>query len=251
MNQPETASSSSSPTSSKRRDPSVWEIYFPRRVEGHQDSVYVASFPEIIYLWPTIIVLFLCAFFQGAFGLSPVALGWLTIIVISFNLLVFVQDFDQKKFIIFVLALLAFVLITWIINLYGFTFLKRIAHWIFSFEPQFSTDAYMLLGIIMLLLFGWGIIAPRFSYWQLEQNEFIHYSQPAGRDMSIARAGCTIYKEIPDVLECIIGFGAGKLVIRKDNQILATIPNIPFLTLRMEAIEHMLSETRVIVDKES
>ena len=248
MNQPETAPASAS---SKRREPSVWEIYVPRKIEGHQDSIYVASFPEIIYLWPTIVVLFLCAFFQGAFGLSPSGLGWLAVIVMSFNLLVFVQDFDQKKFIIFVLSLLALILIAWVVNLYGFTFLKSIAHWIFSFEPIFSTDAYILLGTIMLLLFCWGVIMPRFSYWQLEQNEFTHYSQPIGRDMSIARVGCTVYKEIPDVLECLIGFGAGTLVISKDNQLLVSIPNIPFLSLRMKAIEHMLSETRVIVDKES
>lgn len=234
---------------SHRKEGSVWEIYFPRNTDGHRDGIYVASFPQIIYLWPTIAVLFLSAFLQGVVGTDPVVLGWLSIVIFSLNLLILVQDFDQKRFLILSLSLIAIFLAAWIVNLYGFTFLQSITQWLFGFQPALSTDAYVLFGLILLVLLIWGLISPLFSYWKLEQNEFIHYSQPVGKDMSIARTGCTIYKEVPDVFECILGFGAGSLVIRKENQILATIPHIPFLGLRMKTIEHMLSETRVIVDK--
>lgn len=235
---------------SKRRAPSVWEIYFPHRLGGHQDSIYVASFPPIMYFWPTIVALFLCAFLQGVVGVSDHVLGWLAVLVLVFNLLVLVQDFDQKKFVILLLLVVSFTLVTWIVALYGFTFFQQIATWFLSFDPRLSTDAYLLLGFLLLALFLWGIVTPLFSYWRLEQNEFVHFTQPIGKDMSIARTGCTIYKEIPDVIECLLGFGAGTLIIRKDNQVLATIPHIPFLGMRMDAIEHMLSETRVIVDTE-
>ena len=53
------------------------------------------------------------------------------------------------------------------------------------------------------------------------------------------------------VFEYALGFGAGTLIIRKDTQVLATIPNVPFLSLRMESIDHMLSETRVIVENKN
>jgi hypothetical protein len=237
-------------STSTNRSGSVWEIYFPKRAAGHRASIFIASFPEILYLWPTIVVLYLCAFFQGVAGLSPVGLGWLAVIVFCMNLLILVQDFDQKKFLILCLGILAIILGTWIVNLYGFTFLKSIAGWITSFQPAFSTDAYIVMAVILTLMFVWGVVTPLFSYWKLEQNEFIHYSQPVGKDMSIARTGCTIYKEVPDIFECLLGFGGGTLIIRRENQILATIPHIPFLGLRMPAIEHLLSETRVIVDKD-
>lgn len=236
------------PGTSRRREGSVWEIYFPRYTEEHRDAIYIASFPQIVYFWPTILALFAGALFQGIGGEN--FFGWLTILVLSFNLLILVQDFDQKKFLILVLSVVAFFLCTWIVGLYGFTFISRIANWILGFRPLISTDAYLLFGTILLLLWIWGAVSPLFSYWKLEQNEFMHYSQPVGKDMSIARIGCSIYKEIPDIFECLLGFGAGCLVIRKENQVLATIPHIPFLSRRMEAIEHMLSETRVIVDKE-
>ncbi len=251
-----TSSSASSPiemtgtedSKNHRARPSIWEIYYPQKTVGHRDMIYVSSFPQIIYFWPTLLTCFFCALFQGAFGLNPVAVGWLMIAVIVFNFLVLVQDFDQKQFIIIVLAFFALILIGWIINLYGFSFLGAIFRWIASFSPSMSTDTYIVIGTGLFILFVWGAITPMFSYWTLEQNEFIHYTQPIGRDSSIARAGCSIYKEIPDVFECILSGGGGTLVVKRDGQVLATIPNIPFLGKRMDAIEHLLSETRVVVE---
>lgn len=251
MNLPPQEPPSPSETKPSSSTPSLWEIYYPSQVGGHRDAVLVASFPEITYFWPTIVTMFFCAFLQGVVGVDGSTLGWFSIAILSLNLLVLVQDFDQKKFAILSLSLLAIGLITWIISLYGFTFIKRIVHWIFSFEPAISTDAYILIGSVLLVLFIWGIITPLFSYWKLEENEFLHYTQPIGKDMSIARLGCTIYKEIPDVFEFILGFGSGTLVIRKDNQVVATIAHVPFLAQRMKAIEHLLSETRVVVEKEN
>ncbi len=240
----------SSASTAKSREPSIREIYFPQNVDGHRSSIFVASFPEIIYFWPTLLACFFAALLQGGLGVSDVSMGWMFVLVVGMNLLVLVQDFDQKQFVILLLALVVLGLGAWILQLYGIALLGTIAAWIFSFQPSVSTDGYLALGSILLCLMIWGLITPLFSYWRLEQNEFVHYSQPIGKDMSIARMGCTVYKEIPDVFQAILTFGGGSLVIRRQDQILATIPHIPFLGLRMRAIEHMLSETRVVVEKE-
>ncbi len=224
---------------------SVWDIYFPRK--GRHGAVYIASFPPIIYFWPLMLACFLGAILQGL-GASGSFVGWFVVIVCAFNFMVLVDDFDQKRFIILILSVVVFTLAVWIINLYGFTFLKSIASWFLSFKPVFSTDAYLLVGFFLLLQLSWGLIRARFDYWCFEPNEFVHYTQPVGRDVSIARANCTITKDVPDIFECILSGGGGSLVIRRNEQILATIPNIPFLGLRMEAIEHLLSETRVFID---
>ena len=228
---------------------SVWDIYYPRKYADHNEPIYVAGFPEIILLWPTMAVMLLCAFLQGVVNVSPSFLGWAAVAVLFFNLLVFVQEFDQKRFLIVVLALISFFLLVWIVNLYGFSFIKDLARWILGFSPQFSTDAYLMLGLALLVLLCWGLIVPLFDYWKLEQNEFVHFTQPIGKDLSIARAGCSVAKEIPDVIECVLTGGGGDLTFRRDNQTLATVRNVPFLGRRMDAIDHMLSETRVIIDK--
>jgi hypothetical protein len=234
--------------SSSLKSASAWEVYFPRRSPRAHGTVYVASFPPILYFWPTLIVCFLSAFSQAASGHDSIFSGWVFVGVLTLNFIVLAHDFDQKKFVIFILVLAVLGLLAWIVSLYGFTFLRNGVNWIYGFKPILSTDAYLLIGGVLILMFILGLISPRFSYWKLEQNEFIHYLQPAGRDRSIARAQCSVYKEIPDVFEYLLFFGGGSLVIRRNEQIIATIPNIPFLSFRMPAIEHLLGETRVIVE---
>ena len=168
--------------------------------------------------------------------------------MLTLNFVVLAHDFDQKQFIILILVMVVFGLIAWIVSLYGFTFLRNAANWVFSFKPVLSTDVYLLLAGVLIIMFILGSIGPRLSYWKLEQNEFIHYLQPAGRDRSIARAQCSVYKEIPDFFEYLLFFGGGSLVIRRNDQVIATIPHIPFLSSRMPAIEHLLGETRVVVE---
>jgi hypothetical protein len=228
---------------------SVWEVYMPKRGPRAHGTVYVASFPPILYFWPTMIVCILAAASQAASGSESVFAGWCFIGMLTLNFIVLAHDFDQKQFIIFMLLLIVLGLFGWIVSLYGFTFLQNAVNWILGFKPVLSTDVYLLLGGVLFIMCVLGSLSPRFSYWKFEQNEFIHYVQPAGRDRSIARAQCSVYKEIPDIFEYLLFFGGGSLVIRHHDQVLATIPHIPFLSFRMPAIEHLLGETRVIVEE--
>jgi hypothetical protein len=188
--------------------------------------------------------MFVCAALQGL-GSDDVIIGWIAVSFLVLNFLALVQDFDQKQFVILVLIVVATLLLGWIAQLYGFPILSTVADWFFGFAPTFSTDAYLIIGLTLGLLFAWGMVTPIFDYWRFEPNEFVHYTQPIGRDMSIARLGCTVYKEVPDVLEFFLLFGGGTLVIARQEQVLATIRRVPFLSRRMETVEHLLSETRV------
>ena len=47
------------------------------------------------------------------------------------------------------------------------------------------------------------------------------------------------------MLELILTFGGGTLVIRREGQVVARIRHVPFLSRRMVAIERMLGITRV------
>ena len=231
------------------KDPSIWDIYWPRDSSGHLDTVYISGFPQIVLFWPILLTTLLCASLQGFFAVDSAVLGWITLSVVFFNLLVLVDDFDQKKFLITLLAVVVAVLGIWIVNLYGFSFIRDFAAWILSFKPALSTDAYLVLAGIVAGLFCWGMIVPVFSYWRLQSNEFLHCTLPVGRDMSIARHGCTVSREVPDVLESLLLFGGGNLVIKRDNQVLATIAGVPFLSRRMKAIEHLLADTRVVIER--
>jgi hypothetical protein len=233
---------------SNQKSASVWEVYFPKKSPQAHGVVYVASFPAILYFWPTAIVCILAALSQVSSGSESVVAGWFFVGILTLNFIVLAHDFDQKQFIIFTLLLIVLGLGSWIVSLYGFTFLRNMMHWVSGFRPALSTDVYLLLAGVLIIMFILGSISPRLSYWKFEQNEFVHYVQPAGRDRSIARASCSVYKEIPDIFEYLLFFGGGSLVIRRNDQVLATIPHIPFLSFRMPAIEHLLGETRVVVE---
>lgn len=52
----------------------------------------------------------------------------------------------------------------------------------------------------MCIFFVLGMIQPRFNYWRLEPNEFVHYIQPWGRDQSVPRLGSTVTREVPHAI---------------------------------------------------
>jgi hypothetical protein len=227
------------------KEVSRFEVYFPNPGPEDRHAIYIASFPPIVYFWPAIFTFFFCGFAQRFGLLAEGTLGWIAISMFAFNILVIVQDFDQKKFLILVLGIFTFILLAWIINMKGFEFLKNITQALINTNPTMSTSAYLLFGLILSGLFCWGMLRPMFDYWRFEHNEFVHYIQPFGRDMSIPRVGSTVSKDVPDILEFILTLGGGSLVVRREGEIVATIPHIPFLGRRMKVIEKMLSEQRV------
>jgi len=117
--------------------------------------------------------------------------------------------------------------------------------WIAGWNITFSTQAFFLITSVLWLFFLIGMIQPRFDYWRIEPNEFVHYIQPWGRDQSIPRQGSTITREVPDMFEYLLTFGGGTLVIRREGQVVGRIDHVPFLGRRMIAIERMLGATRV------
>jgi hypothetical protein len=224
---------------------SIWEVYYPRGVHEDKEAVPIASFPMIIYFWPSMLGLLLCAALQGTTSIDPGSIGLLAVAVWTFNLLVIVTDLDQKKFIIMILVVILVALAAWVATLKDMGVVSAVGGWFGDLDVTFSTQAYGLLGGVLWLLFLVGMIQPRFDYWRFEANEFVHYIQPWGRDQSIPRQGSTVTREVPDMLELILTFGGGTLVIRREGQVVARIEHVPFLARRMIAIERLLGATRV------
>jgi hypothetical protein len=227
------------------RKESIWEVYYPRNVREEADAIPLASFPMIIYFWPSLLAMFLCGVAQSITGIDSNTIGWLGVGSLCFNLMVIVTDLDQKKFLITILGLLALGLALWITSLKDLGIVSGLAGWLGGLEVTMSTDAYFVMFTVLLFFFVLGMIQPRFNYWRLEPNEFVHYIQPWGRDQSIPRSGSTVAREVPDMLELLLTFGGGTLVIRREGQVVARIRHIPFLSRRMIAIERMLGVTRV------
>jgi len=224
---------------------SIWEVYWPRGVREAKHCVPIASFPMIIYFWPTMIAFLVLGFLQGVTDLAPPTLGLIATGILALNLLVIVTDLDQKKFLIVLLVVLLLALAGWVSSLKGMGLVGGIGHWLGALDVTYSTQAYLAISTLLWLFFVIGLVQPRFDYWRLEANEFVHYIQPWGRDQSVPRIGSTVTREVPDVLELLLTFGGGTLVIRREGQVVARIEHVPFLNRRMIAIERLLGATRV------
>ena len=226
---------------------SIWEVYYPFNADKDKDAVPVASFPMIIYFWPTLLAFLLCGVIQsfGDEAAQSVTLGWWATGALTFNLMVIVTDLDQKKFAIVLLLVLLACAGLYVGRLKGWAVLGDAGHWIAALQVSYSTAAYLVVGCSLLFFFLLGMLQPRLNYWRLEPNEFVHYVQPWGRDQSIPRLGSTVTREVPDVLELLLTFGGGTLAIKREGQVVARIQHVPFLGKRMKSIERLLGVTRV------
>ena len=239
-----TSNEPASPATPLKKE-SVWEVYYPTGVREDKEAIPVASFPMIIYFWPSLFIFTACAVLQSLGWMTPQTLGLIATASWTFNLLVIVTDLDQKKFIIAVLSVALVGLGAWISSLKDLGVVSHFGAWVGRLDVTFSTQAYVLLTTVLFVLFIVGMLQPRFNYWRFEANEFVHYIQPWGRDQSVPRLGSTVTREVPDVLELLLTFGGGTLVIRREGQVVARIQHVPFLGKRMIALERLLGSTRV------
>lgn len=224
---------------------SRWEVYFTKHVDADMDAIHVASFPMIIYFWPTMLTFLGCGLLQAPLDAPSGGIGWIAYLVMALNMVVIVADLDQKKFVIAVLTVVVLGLVGIVANMQGVGVAESIANLFGSIQPTFGTSTYFLFGLTLLLFFGAGMMQPLFNYWRFEPNEFTHYIQPCGRDQSVPRQNSTVVREVPDVLELLLTFGGGTLAIRREGEVVARIQHVPFLGRRMKAIERMLGATRV------
>jgi hypothetical protein len=230
---------------SRLKKESIWEVYYPRNLDEDKEAVPLASFPMIIYFWPAMIGFLLCGFLQWSTDLPPDTIGLWATAIWAVNLVVIVTDLDQKKFAITLLLLALVGLGAYVSNLKDMGLVSTFTGWIDGLDVTFSNHAYLMMAGILWVLFLAGMVQPRFDYWRLEANEFVHYIQPWGRDQSIPRQGSTVTREVRDVMELLLTFGGGTLVIRREGEVVARIEHVPFLGRRMKAIERMLGATRV------
>ncbi len=238
-------SSRSKPQSTGLKKESIWEVYWPGDPKVDREAIPVASFPMIIYFWPAMLTFLACGVLQHLEWASESTLGWVAIGVFASNLMVIVTDLDQKKFIIALLVVALIGLGAWVTTLKDMGLVSGAAEKLSLLDVTFSVHAHFVFFFMFWFFFVLGMLQPRFNYWRIESNEFVHYIQPWGRDQSVPRLGSTVTREVPDVLELILTFGGGTLVIRRDGEAVARIEHVPFLGRRMVAIERMLSVTRV------
>lgn len=233
----------------KKRDKTVHDVVF-------------FSYPKLLYCWPLIVIgpLFWLLVSLGGPRSAEYSellelLGWTYLFITAMVILTIAIDLERNYMVFWMLAFFCFFFLgLWLVEWKDrFTFFGDIYGWCADRDIQYDHNFALMLSIFLAGPYGVMIVWSRLQHrWRITHNEFEHYS--FGRaDDSLARGAKRVRSTYPDVLEMLLGFGAGTLVVYSatGRSELRRITNVPFLPLVRRKINRILEVTAVTSDREA
>lgn len=103
-----------------------------------------------------------------------------------------------------------------------------------------------ILGLMFLLIASTRYL----DYWEISPNEILHHHGPLSDLERFPTINLKFSKEIPDILEYILGLGSGRLTMSfgLDNRAV-TLEHVLFIGKKEEMLKRMMSELDVRIDK--
>lgn len=216
------------------------------------DAVVFHSYPPLIYAWPIILIGYLMA---GAHALNPELygqlsqpLGWIYIAIFALIGQTVSVDLNRNQtiFSLILVGLIA-VGIFYLRDAKGWLVFGQIANWIASRDVSMSSDVVLMISIIMSIPYLLMLLLARInSRYRITHNE-IEHSRMVDAEDALGRGAKNAKAQYPDMLELVLGLGAGTLKIYSSTgrTLLRTIENVPFLWFRMKTISRLLEQTAV------
>ena len=213
--------------------------------EFQGDRVVIRTYPKIVYLYPSLVAAVLAAIWtaislKGAGGdLDQVSLGpgrvFMTIFI--FNMLVLAFDFSRKGFtaVILTVALLVTVGILIETKLPLFSWFERFLEiFVLRAHPHF----YLSIAFTLLALIGSVILTSRFTFWEVRNNEILHYQGFMADVERFPAPGLRFKKQMPDVFEYVL-LRAGTIVLMPahgEKHEIHNVPNVNVIERRLDGL---------------
>lgn len=221
---------------------------FKSKSRMNEPRVSLWSFPKAVFAWPLaasglIVVAADTLSLGGAWG------GWLQLACTLLVLFALALDADAVGCAVLVL----------LVGLFGFFALwLRLASDLDLFHlawtalkdlvPGASTEvAYLSLSTGGFLVLYAILRAVYDGRWQVTPNEF-QRKVTLRRHESHARGAKTVQAEFPDLLEWLMGFGAGTLTVRdpRTRRVIDRVPHVFFLSSKIHRIDRLLELREVV-----
>lgn len=217
--------------------------HVPRR---SVDRVRVTSLPNIVFLYPTMLVSLLAAIglSSGAGGERSWTIAFLA--VLGLNLCVLAFDFPRitSLTILFLVAAVAFGAI--LLN-QRVEFLPGLAGQMRHLDPRANAQLYWLIfGFLAVIIAVVLIDHHLIDYWEVRSNEILRHHGVLGDMDRLPAPGVRLQKEIKDIFEFIL-LGSGRLIITPQgggNPIV--LDNVP----RVNRVEKQLKEVLGVTEVE-
>lgn len=219
-------------------------------------SVYLISYPKIVFLWPAWLTALIAGCFmlfagENGAGGAPAAgaslMGWAFLIVLSINLIVLSFDFPRATSLIIFFVVVALVLGLFLVAKSVPDLLPMLGKWLSAIHPMANAHFYFFFFAVLGLIYGGVLLNTRLDYWEVRPNELLHHHGFLSDLERFAAPNLRIDKEIGDVFEYLL-LGSGRLILHPSNEPRAIVlENVFRISQKEKAITRMLGALQVQV----
>jgi hypothetical protein len=177
-------------------------------------------------------------------------LGLLFLFIFAANLLVMALDFPRFTIVaVFLLATTITFLMLYLAN-QGVPVLRPLIYLSRHIYAVANAGFYFTIGTLILLMLM-VIAGTRYlDYWEVSPNEIMHHHGPLSDLERFPTINLKFSKEIPDILEYLLGLGSGKLSMSfgLDNRSVV-LEHVLFISKKEVALKKMMGQLNVRLDE--
>ncbi len=221
--------------------------------ETAPSSIYLVSYPKIVFLYPTLVFSFLSGLLMWALGADAggkagrieevVTLVFLMLTAV--NLVVLSFDFPRTTSLTLFFGFSAAVMGLVLLLTNRPDLVPDFLSFIKMLKPRANAQFYLLFSLLLSLLYMVVWLLVRFDYWEVRPNELLHHHGFMSDLERFSAPNLRISKEINDVFEYIL-LRSGRLILHPTSEPRAfVLENIININRKEAQITKMLGALQV------
>ena len=229
----------------------------PAKGTERPSRIRLYSYPKVVFLYPLFIASLLIAIYLSFVsrdlipGHTP---GWVLttafLCLFGVNLVVLAFDFPRTTSLTLFFFIVAVVMALILLFTFEPNLFPAIERFFARFRPFASGSFYWafagILGAVLLA----SLISVRFDYWEVRENELLHYHGILANLERYPSPNLHVNKEINDIFEFLL-LRSGRLIIHMSGEKRAIIlDNVPWIEKKEAALTRMLETLHVQVRTE-
>ena len=219
---------------------------------AHSNPVFLVSYPNIVFLYPSVLAALFGAIFMywnsnSADADYAVIPARIFLVILMVNLVVISFDFPRTTSLTWFFAVVAGGVLIWMLFRLKPDLSTTVSGWMNAIAPATNASFYVIYVLGMLLLYTCVIISRRFDYWEVRGNELLHHHGFLSDMERFSAPNLRIDKEINDVFEYLL-LRSGRLILHPSQERKAIVlENVFFINQKEERITKMLGALQVRV----
>jgi hypothetical protein len=223
----------------------------PATTKKAPESIYLVSYPKIVYLYPTFLASLVCAmwmlFVEDQHSTTAHVLALSFLAVLGINLIVLSFEFPRTTSLTLFFFLAAVAIGLWALFRFNPNLVPPITNFIRRMNPTANATFYFVFAGLLAAIYIGVMISVRFDYWEVRPNELLHHHGFLSDLKRFSAPHLRIEKEVPDVFEFML-LRSGRLILHPSNEPRAIVlDNVPGINRKEEQITRMLGALQVQV----